>query len=183
MRSALTLVVILLVCVPALAQANAATTADATKRADSYVSKMSPEQRIDYIGGTGFAVRAVPESKIVSDAARQLAAKVDAVIVAAGFDNDSEGEGADRPFSLPFGQDELIREISAANKNTIVAITSGGNVDVASWIEHVPGLIEMWYPGKQGGTALAEILFGVVNPSGHLPATFEKSWQDNPTHG
>jgi beta-glucosidase len=125
----------------------------------------------------------IEQSKIVSDAARQLAAKVDVVIVAAGFDNDSEGEGADPPFSLPFGQDELIREISAANKNTMVAVTSGGNVEVASWIELVPGLIEMWYPGEQGGTALAEILFGVVNPSGHLPATFEKSWQDNPTHG
>jgi len=118
----------------------------------------------------------------VSDAAKQLAAKVDAEIVAAGFDNSSEGEGADRPFSLPFGQDELIREMSAANKNTIVAITSGGNVDVAPWIDHVPGLIEMWYPGEQGGTALAEVLFGMANPSGHLPAAFERSWQDNPTH-
>ncbi len=124
----------------------------------------------------------IDQHKIVSDAAKQLAAKADAVIIVAGFNNDSEGEGADRPFSLPFGQDELIREISAANKNTIVAITSGGNVDVLQWIDHVPGLIEMWYPGEQGGTALAEILFGAVNPSGHLPATFEKRWQDNPAY-
>jgi beta-glucosidase len=137
---------------------------------------------ISFVGGR-LRVGIIEQSKIVSDVAKQLAAKVDAVIVAAGFDNNSEGEGADRSFLLPFGQDELIREISAANRNTIVAITSGGNVDVAPWIEHVPGLIEMWYPGEQGGTALAEILFGVVNPSGHLPATFEKSWQDNPTHG
>jgi beta-glucosidase len=141
------------------------------------------EEFVDSFVGGRLRVGIIEQSKIVSDAAKQLAAKVDAVIVAAGFDNDSEGEGADRPFSLPFGQDELIREMSAANKNTIVAITSGGNVDVAPWIEHVPGLIEMWYPGEQGGTALAEMLFGVVNPSGHLPATFEKSWQDNPTHG
>ena len=61
MRRALTLMVILLVCVPAFAQAPAATSADATKRADSYIGKMSPEQKIDYIGGTGFAIRAVPE--------------------------------------------------------------------------------------------------------------------------
>ena len=61
MRRALSLIVILLVCVPAFAQAPATTSADATKRADSYVSKMSPEQKIDYIGGTGFAIRAVPE--------------------------------------------------------------------------------------------------------------------------
>jgi beta-glucosidase len=132
-----------------------------------------------FVGGR-LRVGIIEQSKIVSAAAKQLAAKVNAVIVAAGFDNNREGEGADRPCSLPFGQDELIREISAANKNTIVAITSGGNVDVAPWIEHVPGLIEMWYPGEQGGTALAEILFGVVNPSGHLPATFEKSWHEIP---
>jgi beta-glucosidase len=144
--------------------------------------KVVGETFVDSFVGGRLRVGIIEQSKIVSNAAKQLAAKVDAVIVAAGFDNNSEGESADRPFSLPFGQDELIREISAANKNTIVAITSGGNVDVAPWIEHVPGLIEMWYPGEQGGTALAEILFGVVNPSGHLPATFEKSWQDNPTH-
>jgi len=61
MGRALTLVLILIVCIPAFAQAPAATSADATKRADSYVTKMSSEQKIDYIGGTGFAVRAVPE--------------------------------------------------------------------------------------------------------------------------
>jgi beta-glucosidase len=144
--------------------------------------KVVGETFVDSFVGGRLRVGIIDQSKIVSDAAKQLAAKADAVIIAAGYDNESEGEGADRPFSLPFGQDELIREISAANKKTVVAITSGGNVDVAPWIEHVPGLIEMWYPGEQGGTALAEILFGVVNPSGHLPATFEKGWQDNPTH-
>ncbi len=137
---------------------------------------------VDSFVGGRLRVGIINEQKIVSHAAKQLAGKVDAVIIAVGFNNDSEGEGADRPFTLPLGQDELIREMSAASKNTVVAITSGGNVDVAPWIDHVPGLIEMWYPGEQGGTALAEILFGVVNPSAHLPATFEKRWQDNPTY-
>ena len=50
------------------------------------------------------------------------------------------------------------------------------------WIGRVPAVIEAWYPGQEGGTALAEILFGDVNPSGHLAATFEKHWEDNPTH-
>ncbi len=134
------------------------------------------------IVGGRLRVGIVDQHKIVSDAAKELAAKADVVIIAAGFNNDSEGEGADRPFSLPFGQDELIRELSAANKNTIVALTSGGSVDISAWIEHVRGLIEMWYSGEQGGTALAELLFGVVNPSGHLPDTFEKRWQDNPAY-
>jgi beta-glucosidase len=62
-----------------------------------------------------------------------------------------------------------------------VAITSGGAVDAAEWIEQVPALLELWYPGEQGGTALAEVLLGVVNPSGHLPITFEKRQEDNPS--
>lgn len=144
--------------------------------------KIVGEEFVDSFVGGRLRVGIFDQHKIVSDTAKQLAAKADAVIIAAGFNNDSEGEGADRPFSLPFGQDELIREISAANKNIVVAITSGGNVDVAPWIDSVRGLIEMWYPGEQGGTALAEVLFGFVNPSGHLPVTFEKRWQDNPAY-
>jgi beta-glucosidase len=144
--------------------------------------KIVGEEYVNSIVGGRLRVGIIDQHKLVSVAAKELAAKADVVIIAAGFDNDSEGEGADRPFSLPFGQDELIRELSAANKNTIVALTSGGGVDVSSWIDHVRGLIEMWYPGEQGGTALEEILFGVVNPSGHLPATFEKRWQDNPAY-
>jgi beta-glucosidase len=70
--------------------------------------------------------------------------------------------------------------MAAANKNTIVVITSGGNVDMNGWLDRVPALIETWYPGQEGGTALAEVLFGDVNPSGRLPVTFERRWEDNP---
>lgn len=118
---------------------------------------------------------------LVSKKALAQAAKADVVLIAAGYDNNSEGEGGDRTFDLPVGQDELIREISAANKKTIVAVTSGGNVDSSSWIDRVPAYLEAWYGGEQGGTALAEVLFGAVNPSGHLPATFERRAEDNPT--
>ena len=121
------------------------------------------------------------QAKLVSDAAKALAAKVDVVVIAAGFDPESESEGADRTFDLPFGQEELIRQLSAANRKTIVAVTSGGNVDPGNWLDHVPAYLEMWYPGEQGGSALAEILFGAVNPSGRLPATFERRLEDNPT--
>jgi beta-glucosidase len=122
------------------------------------------------------------QHKIVSAAAKALAAKADVVIVAAGFDANSESEGSDRTFSLPVGQEELIRELAALNKNTIVTVTSGGNVDPGDWLERVPAYLELWYPGERGGTALAEILFGAVNPSGHLPVTFERRWADNPVH-
>ncbi len=83
---------------------------------------------------------------------------------------------------MPLGQDELIQEMGAANKNTIVVMTSGGSVDMNAWLDRVPTLVQAWYPGQEGGTALAEILFGDVNPSGRLPVTFERRWEDNPVH-
>jgi beta-glucosidase len=72
--------------------------------------------------------------------------------------------------------------MTAANKNTIVVMTSGGSVDMNAWLNRVPALVQAWYPGQEGGTALAEILFGDVNPSGRLPVTFERRWEDNPVH-
>ena len=114
--------------------------------------------------------------------AKTMAAKADVVIVAAGFDPESESEGADRTFRLPPGQDELIRDMVAANKNTVVVLNAGGNVDMNPWIDSVPALLHSWYPGQEGGKATAEILFGDVNPSGRLPVTFERRWEDNPVH-
>ena len=118
----------------------------------------------------------------VSEEVKRMAAKADAVVVAAGFDPETESEGADRTFSLPTGQDELISEMAAANKNTIVVITSGGGTDMSGWVERVPAVVQAWFPGQEGGTALAEILLGDTNPSGRLPVTFERKWEDNPVH-
>ncbi|WP_263368230.1 beta-glucosidase [Edaphobacter bradus] len=123
----------------------------------------------------------VAEEKVVSAKVKEMAAKADAVIVSVGYDSDSESEGGDRTFELPFGQAELIGAMAAANKKTIVAVTSGGNVASAEWIDKVPAYIEAWYGGQEGGKALAEVLFGEVNPSGKLPATFEAKAEDNPT--
>ncbi len=123
----------------------------------------------------------VDESKIVNERARELAAKSDVVVLAAGFSAASESEGGDRTFALPYGQDELIRAMADANKKVIVAVTSGGNVDSNAWLDRVPVLLETWYGGQEGGRALAEILLGEVNPGGHLPATFERHAEDNPT--
>ena len=118
----------------------------------------------------------------VAATAKQLAADVDAVVVAAGFDASTESEGADRTFRLPPGQDELIREMAAVNARTIVVMTSGGAVDTTGWLDRVPALLQAWFPGQEGGTAVAEILLGDVNPSGRLPATFERRWEDNPVY-
>jgi beta-glucosidase len=122
------------------------------------------------------------QSAYVSSEAKALAANVDVVVIAGGFDAESESEGGDRSFRLPPGQDELIEQMVAVNKNTVVILNSGGAVDMNAWIERTPALLEAWYPGQEGGRAIAEILFGHVNPSGRLPATFERRWEDNPVH-
>ena len=114
--------------------------------------------------------------------AKELAAKADAVVVAVGFDATTETEGSDRGFSLLPGQDDLIQAMAAANKNTIVVVASGGGVDTNAWLDRVPALLQTWYPGEEGGTALADILLGNTNPSGRLPITWEKRLQDNPTY-
>ncbi|HUK90780.1 MAG TPA: glycoside hydrolase family 3 C-terminal domain-containing protein, partial [Blastocatellia bacterium] len=119
---------------------------------------------------------------VVASEAKAMAAKADAVVVAVGFEPEIESEGGDRMFQLPPGQAELIREIAAANKNTIVVVTSGGGVDMTGWLDRVPALIEAWYPGQEGGAALADVLTGAVNPSGRLPITFDRRWEDNPSH-
>ncbi len=121
------------------------------------------------------------EGTLVNQSAIDIAKKADAVIVAVGYNADIETEGADREFQLPPGQDELIEKIAAANPNTIVTVTAGGSVDASRWIDHVAALLQNWYPGQEGGTALAEVVFGDVNPSGRLPISWERSLKDNPS--
>ncbi len=138
--------------------------------------------RFDYVHGdhharVGLGVRRA--DLIVDPAARTLAAGADVAIVLAGFDPMTESEGYDRTFQLPLGQDDLIGVVRAANKNTIVALTSGGGVDMTRWIDRVPAIVETWYTGQESGTALGELLVGAVNPSGKLPATFERRWEDS----
>jgi beta-glucosidase len=132
--------------------------------------------------GGRLALGIVSPATLIDPAATALAAKADVVVVAAGFDPASESEGGDRSFRLPPGQDALIRAMAAANKNTIVVVTSGGSFDATGWLDQVPALLEAWYPGQEGGTALADLLLGVVDPSGRLPITFERRAEDNPTH-
>ncbi|MFZ0277036.1 MAG: glycoside hydrolase family 3 C-terminal domain-containing protein [Candidatus Sulfotelmatobacter sp.] len=122
-----------------------------------------------------------PETLVTAEA-KAVAARVDAVVLAVGFDPSTEGESGDRTFRLPPGQDELINQIAAANKNTIAVVTSGGGVDMTGWVDQVPALFEAWYPGEEGGTALAQLLFGEFDPSGRLPISMERRWEDNAVH-
>jgi beta-glucosidase len=110
------------------------------------------------------------------------AKSADVVIYIGGLNHDSgfDCEGSDRKdLKLPYGQDELIQKIVAANPRTIVVL-DGTMVEMDSWLDKIPALLQAWYPGMEGGNAIARILFGDVNPSGKLPATFPKKLSDSP---
>jgi beta-glucosidase len=113
----------------------------------------------------------------------QRVSNADAVVACVGFNVMLEGEGSDRTYELPGHQSELIRKVAALNPRTIVVVNSGGSFATADWIGKVPAVLEAWYPGQEGGRAVAEIIMGKVNPSGKLPVTFEKSWADTPSIG
>ena len=121
------------------------------------------------------------EDEVLSSRARSIANHADAVVIAAGFDKTTEHEAMDRTFELPPLQDVMIRNISALNHKVIVTLNAGGNVDMRNWLDNVPALLHLWYPGQEGGEAAAEVLFGQQNPEGHLPVSFEQRWEDNPT--
>jgi len=140
--------------------------------------------RLEYFEAVGSAIVGFGVTRaesFIGSKTKALAAKADAVVICVGFDPKTESEGSDRTFQLPGGQDELIQQITAVNKNTIVVLTAGGNVDMMRWADRVPAILHAWYPGQEGGTALAQILFGDYSPSGKLPASFERRWEDNPT--
>ncbi len=110
-----------------------------------------------------------------------LAKQCDIVVFSVGFNFETETEEFDRSFDLPYNQSELIQAVAEVNPNCVVVLNAGGNVDMAPWIDQVKGLLHAWYPGQEGNLAASEILFGITNPSGKLPASFEKKWEDNPT--
>lgn len=112
------------------------------------------------------------------EATLQLAREADAVVVCCGHDKISEGESFDRDFSLFDEQKALLQELSTVTPNLIVVLTVGGNVDMRGWLDGVAALLLAWYPGQEGGTAIAELLTGKANPSGRLPATFEYKLED-----
>jgi beta-glucosidase len=131
--------------------------------------------------GNRFGLGIANETGMIPEDARRYASMADAVVLAVGFNDSTESEGADRTFSLPWGQDALIEAIAAANPHTIVTLTGGGGMDTRRWLSRVPALLHLYYPGQEGGTALAEILFGRRSPEGKLPVSFDRSWDENPS--
>ena len=124
-----------------------------------------------------------PNAKVAFDAGTDVASAValaKASDIAIVFAVEHQSEGGDLPsLSLPDQQDALISAVAAANPHTIVVLETGGAVTMP-WIDNVNAVIEAWFPGIRGGQALANILFGSVNPSGKLPITFARSEADLP---
>jgi beta-glucosidase len=126
-----------------------------------------------------------PEARVqLRKEAVAIAAKADAAIVIVGDSAAIESESFDRKtLDLPEGQDELIQEVAKVNRNTIVVFNAGGPVNVSRWVDIVPAVLEAWFGGEEGGHAIADVLFGDVNPSGKLPFSFVNDWKQSSAYG
>ena len=129
------------------------------------------------------------EATVVFEAGLMNKAKLEAslkaasdVLYCAGFNSSTEGEGWERPFTLPADQIRMMNLVSSMHDRVTVAVNAGGGVDFNGWSENVEAVLMAWHPGQEGGQALAEILTGKVSPSGKLPISIESRWEDNPVH-
>ena len=128
----------------------------------------------------GISERCKGNIEIVDDAS-----KADVAIVVAGLNHDigNDSESEDREsFNLPQDQVNLINKTAQENSDTVVVLISGSPVGMEQWERSVPAILEAWYPGMEGGRAIARVLFGEVNPSGKLPITFPRKLEDSPAH-
>jgi beta-glucosidase len=152
-----------------------------TKLVDFYFEKgKAYDLRIEYFEPAGNAwfrliwnvgVTNHAETKI--NEAVQLAANSDVAIIVAGIE---EGEFNDRALlHLPGLQEEMIKRIAATGKPVVVLLVGGSAITMNNWIDQVPAILDVWYPGDAGGEAVADVLFGNRSPSGKLPITFPVS--------
>ncbi len=149
------------------------------------------EAEIVYAPGYEISKEGKVNAGLISEAVK-AAAKADVVIYVGGWihgysdawnDNAYDTESLDKTsMNLPFGQDQLIKSLLSANKKTVVVLYGGAATDMSQWHDTTPAIIQAWYPGMEGGTALAKIMFGEVNPSGKLPMTFPHKLKDSPAH-
>ena len=148
-------------------------------------NKVAPQTTVVYEQGCDL-VEAGPTNKAVA-----LAAESDVVIFVGGITPRLEGEemnvglegfrGGDRTdIRLPKVQEELLKALAATGKPVVLVLTSGSALAINWANEHLPAIMQTWYPGEEGGTALADVLFGDTNPAGRLPVTFYKSIEQLP---
>ncbi|MDP2920364.1 MAG: glycoside hydrolase family 3 C-terminal domain-containing protein [Dehalococcoidia bacterium] len=124
-----------------------------------------------------------PAPADMMERAVKAAAAADVAIVFAGLNEEWEGEGFDRQdMELPMRQNELIEKVGEVNPNTVVVLNCGSPLAIVRWLDKVAGVVEMWFGGQECGNAIADVLFGTVNPSGRLPMSFPKRLEDNPAY-
>ena len=145
------------------------------------------ELRLEYYDGAGSAICQLmwqlPGSRNESQFARdkEVASESDLVIAVLGINKNIEREGIDREsIELPLKQQEYIKALYGVNKNTVVVLCAGSAQSI-NWIDaNIPAVLNAWYPGESGGTAIASVLFGDYTPGGKLPFTYYKSAWDLP---
>jgi len=138
----------------------------------------------DYLpgfAGNRFGLGIANEDTLIPEDVRKFASAADAVVVAVGFNPSTESEGFDRTFGLLWGQDSLVEAVASSNPRTIVTLIGGGAIDTRRWLDKVPAFLHAWYPGQEGGTAIAQIIFGKHDPEGKLPVSFDRTWEENPS--
>ena len=124
----------------------------------------------------------LPLGDAAIDAAVDAARNSEIALVFVGRNAEWDTEGSDlEGIALPGRQNELVAAVAAANPKTIVVLQTGGPVEMP-WIDQVLAVIEAWYPGQEAGNAIADVLFGLAEPSGRLPQSFPAKWADNPAH-
>jgi beta-glucosidase len=161
----------------------------ATAPLDGIKEKSGSGVAVNYALGVGMEGEdtaqdtAEARAKALNDAV-DAAKKSDVAVVVVGRYPKLEGEGFDvKTMDLPVGQDELIAAVEKANPHTIVVLNTGNPVTMTKWLATTPALVELWYGGQESGHALTSILFGDANPSGKLPVSFPKKFEDSPAAG
>lgn len=155
------------------------TTKDALLRVEAgkkYVFK------IEYYDNIVDAAICFHASILDEDFLKSYLSRVKNVVLCVGFDGMTESEGFDRTFALSHWQELLIDKITSWHDNVVVVLNAGGGVKFKPWIDKVKAVVMAWYPGQEGGKALAEILVGKISPSGKLPISIEEKWEDNPVY-
>lgn len=143
----------------------------------NYWAKENPSLRLEW---------ALPsDEKIIAEAIapyRDTLASADVIVFVGGTDHNLDCEGRDRTsMNFPQGQTELIRQVAAINPNMVVALMHGAPIDLP-WIDCVPAVLDMFFPGMEGGTAMADLLFGDATPSGRLTFSWPMQLEDSPAY-
>lgn len=147
------------------------------------IRALAPAAQVTYAGNSDqqSPFRAYTQQEI--DQAAALAGRSDvAIVVVAQPAGEDFGDLQSLSLANPSNQDALVEAVARANPHTVVVVQSGNPV-LMPWKDNVSAIVEAWYPGEAGGKAIANVLFGAVNPSGKLPVTFPARDQDSPTWG